>query len=103
MRESDVLCNVLTLGSMVNKILTLTSNFLRSQERDKLKTCTTSYAVRNKNRSVYSSQSVTEQFGALQIGKPRSQELATTLCDRRARRQMRSAGATYSFTGTVAA
>ena len=49
-RESDVLCNVLSLGSMVNKNLTLTEICLRSQERDKLKTCTASYAARNKNR-----------------------------------------------------
>ena len=40
--ESDVLCNVLTLGSMVKertiKNMTLTWNFFDSQERDELKT-----------------------------------------------------------------
>ena len=54
--------------------------------------------------SMYSSQRDTEQVGALlQIGKPRSQELATTICDQRTRRQGRSAGVAYSFTGAVAA
>ena len=55
------------------------------------------------SQSTRRSQTLNSSARVLQIGKPLSSELATTLCDERSRRQIRSADATNSFPGTVAA